>query len=353
MNNRALSISGVLAGGFLLTAGALAAEPQQVWQAEGLDGPESAVLDSGEGVLYVSNVNGEAGVADGNGYIAKLSLKGEVLEQQWATGLNAPLGLALHDGNLYVADIDEVAVIDTASGEITATHKAPGATFLNDVTAHEDGRVFISDMMQNQIWKLEGDQLELWVEDEALENPNGLLAEQDRLVVAAWGKPKEDFSTDVPGHLKAVDYATKEITSLGGEPIGNLDGLEAGRSGRLSRDRLVQRRAVPDRRRRQGRADHGSQSGQRRSRVRREREPGRDPDDDGRHGRRLQGPVRALRTPEFKAVEFGGGSAGRLLRLRPEVVGGHAVDRGGRARSGGSSCPPRSFAALGQKSPRT
>jgi sugar lactone lactonase YvrE len=238
MNNRALSIPGVLAGGFLLTAGALAAEPQQVWQAEGLDGPESAVLDATAGVIYVSNVNGEAGVADGNGYIAKLSLKGEVLEQQWATGLDAPLGLALHDGNLYVADIDEVAVIDTASGEITATHKAPGATFLNDVTAHEDGRVFISDMMQNQIWKLEGDQLELWVEDEALENPNGLLAEQDRLVVAAWGKPKEDFSTDVPGHLKAVDYATKDITSLGaGQPVGNLDGLEAdGQGGYLVTD---------------------------------------------------------------------------------------------------------------------
>ena len=189
-------------------------------------------------MYYVSNVNGDPGVADGNGYIAKLSLNGEVLEQQWATGLNAPLGIALHDGKLYVADIDEVAVIDTASGKVTATHQAPGATFLNDVTAHEDGRVFISDMMQNQIWKLEGDQLELWLQDEALENPNGLLAEQDRLVVAAWGKPKEDFSTDVPGHLKAVDYASKSIESIGpGEPIGNLDGVEPdGQGGYLVTD---------------------------------------------------------------------------------------------------------------------
>ena len=70
-------------------------------------------------------------------------------------------------------------------------------------------------MMQNQIWKLEGDRFELWLEGEELGNPNGLLAEDDRLVVAAWGKPKEDFSTDVPGHLKAVDYETKEMTSLG------------------------------------------------------------------------------------------------------------------------------------------
>jgi sugar lactone lactonase YvrE len=238
MHHRALLSSSILAGGLLVGAGALAAEPEQAWQATGLDGPESAVVDPDAGVLYVSNVNGEPGAVDGNGYISKLSLQGEVQEKEWVTGLNAPKGLALHDGKLYVSDIDELVVIDTASGEITARHDAQGATFLNDVTAHEDGRVFVSDMMQNQIWKLEGDQFEMWLQDEAFENPNGLLAEQDRLVVGAWGKPNEDFSTDVPGHLKAVDYQSQEITSIGpGDPIGNLDGVEAdGQGGYLATD---------------------------------------------------------------------------------------------------------------------
>jgi sugar lactone lactonase YvrE len=230
-------LPGVLFAVVMVAGGALAAEPEQVWQAEGLDGPESAVLDSGEGVLYVSNVNGEANAADGNGYISRLSLDGEILDKEWVSGLNAPKGLALHDGNLYVSDIDELVVIDAASGKITASHDAPGATFLNDVSAHPDGRVFVTDMMQNQIWQLEGDQFELWLEDASLGNPNGVLAEQDRLLVATWGKPKEDFSTDVPGHLKAVDYETKEITSLGGEPVGNLDGLEPdGAGGYLATD---------------------------------------------------------------------------------------------------------------------
>jgi sugar lactone lactonase YvrE len=238
MHHRALLSSSILAGGLLAGAGALAAEPEQAWQATGLDGPESAVVDPDAGVLYVSNVNGEPAAADGNGYISKLSLQGQVQEKEWVAGLNAPKGLALHDGNLYVSDIDELVVIDTATGEITARHEAAGATFLNDVTAHDDGRVFVSDMMQNQIWKLEGDQFEMWLQDEALENPNGLLAEQDRLVVGAWGKPNEDFSTDVPGHLKAVDYQSKEITSIGpGDPIGNLDGVEPdGQGGYLVTD---------------------------------------------------------------------------------------------------------------------
>ena len=238
MLERTSIISVALGGGLLLAAGALAAEPEMVWQAEGLEGPESAVLDPDAGVLYASNVNGDAADADGNGYISKLSLKGEVLEQQWAGGLDAPKGLALHEGLLYVSDITKLAVIDTASGEITATYDAPGAKFLNDVAAHQDGRVFVSDMMTNQIWQLDGDQFTVWLEDAALENPNGLLAEADRLLVASWGVMKDDFSTDVPGHLKAVDYQSKSIESLGGgEPVGNLDGLEPdGQGGYLVTD---------------------------------------------------------------------------------------------------------------------
>jgi len=230
-------ISSVLGGGMLVAAGALAAEPQMVWQAKGLDSPESVLLDRDAGVLYVSNVNGDFTAIDGNGYIAKLSPKGEIVEQQWVTGLDGPKGLALDDGKLYVSDIDKLRVIDIASGEITATYDAPGATFLNDVTVDDQGRVFVSDMVQNQIWKLEGDQLELWLEDPALENPNGLIAEPDRLLVASWGVMKPDFSTEVPGHLKAVDYATKEITDLGDKPVGNLDGLEPdGQGGYLATD---------------------------------------------------------------------------------------------------------------------
>ena len=45
------------------------------------------------------------------------------------------------------------------------------------------------------------------------------------------------MSTDVPGHLKAVDYKTKAITDLGDQPVGNLDGLESdGKGGYLATD---------------------------------------------------------------------------------------------------------------------
>jgi DNA-binding beta-propeller fold protein YncE len=223
-----LTIPIALAGGLLLATDAHAAEVQMVWQAQGLDAPESAVLDESAGVIYVSNVNGNPMEADGNGYIAKLSTDGKILDKHWVTGLNGPTGLALHDGKLYAADINKLVVVDTASGRIVATYDALGAKFLNDVSAAADGRVFVSGMINNQIWVLDGPIFGLWLQNPALETPNGLLAAPDRLLVASWGKDMNlaDFSTKVPGHLKAVDYQTKAITDLGTAPIGNLDGLE-------------------------------------------------------------------------------------------------------------------------------
>ncbi len=237
MRSTILTLSTMAAGGLLLATVALAAEPQPVWEAKGLDAPESALPDPGAGVIYVSNIDGQPLDADGNGYIAKLSSDGKILDQHWVTGLNAPKGLALHEGRLYAADIDKLVVVETASGKVVATYDAPGAVFLNDVTAAADGRIFVSDMAKNTIWLLDGDRFEIWLDSPALENPNGLIAEPDRLLVAAWGKMKEDMSTDVPGHLKAVDYKTKAITDLGDQPVGNLDGLESdGKGGYLATD---------------------------------------------------------------------------------------------------------------------
>jgi sugar lactone lactonase YvrE len=133
----------------------------------------------------------------------------------------------IHESTLYVADIDRIVAIDVESGEITGTHPAEGAQFLNDVTADEQGRVFVSDMMGNRIYVLEDGEVQVWIESEDLESPNGLYAEGDRIVVGAWGVMTDGFETEVPGHLKVVDFETQEVQSLGdGTPVGNLDGVE-------------------------------------------------------------------------------------------------------------------------------
>jgi sugar lactone lactonase YvrE len=210
----------------MLSFSAVAAEPQKMWEASGFKQPESVVFDPGAGAIYVSNVNGDAMKKDGNGFISKLGPDGKVVTMEWVKGLDSPTGLALANGKLYAADVDRIAEIDVAKGEIIQRYEAPGSKFLNDLTADKTGRVYASDMVTNSIWVLDGGKLSLLMQDDALENPNGLLAEDGRLVVASWGKMAPDFSTKVPGHMKVVDLATKKVSALGDStPAGNFDGV--------------------------------------------------------------------------------------------------------------------------------
>ena len=232
-----MSLLSVSVLGALISA-AGAAEPQKLWEVGGFKNPESAVYDRAAGAIYVSNVNGQPAAKDGNGFISKLRPDGKIIALEWVKGLDGPKGLALAKGMLYVADIDRIVAIDTARGEIADRYEARGAKFLNDLTADKEGRVYASDMVTNSIWVLENGKLSVLLQDDALDNPNGLRAEDGRIVVGSWGKMAEDFSTKVPGHMKVVDLATKKVSDLGDPtPVGNLDGVEPdGKGGYLVTD---------------------------------------------------------------------------------------------------------------------
>lgn len=219
----------------MLASFTLAASPVlvPVWQSEsGFEAPESVVYDAQQQLLFVSNVNGNPNDADGNGYISTLSLDGKIINQHWLDGLNAPKGLALIGNLLYVADINELVVINTKQQKVIQRYKAPKAIFMNDVVADAGGNIYVSDMMTNTIHRLSGDKFEIWLHDEQLEQPNGLLVEGDNLIVASWGNMTDGFATDIAGHLKTINLNSKKIQSLGDKsPAGNLDGLEADGNG--------------------------------------------------------------------------------------------------------------------------
>jgi sugar lactone lactonase YvrE len=202
--------------------------PTEVWALDGFNAPESVVHDAERGELYVSNVAGAPDEKNGAGFVSRVSPDGEMLEAEWVTGLDAPKGLALDGGTLYVTDIDRLVAIDVEAGEISDTWQGEGAQFLNDPAVDGQGRVFVSDMATSAIYVLDGGSFSVWLQDEALQHPNGLKVDDGTLVVAAWGQDlQEDFSTSVAGHLIAVDLESREISALGsGEPVGNLDGLE-------------------------------------------------------------------------------------------------------------------------------
>jgi DNA-binding beta-propeller fold protein YncE len=207
----------------------LAAQPALAagnWTAKGFETPESVLLDREGGRLFVSNVVGAMDAKDGNGYIAVIGLDGKTVTPRFSAGMDGPKGMVLTGGRLYVSDIDKLHAIDPATGALLQTWPATGAGFLNDL-ATDGTRVFVSDMAMDRIYALEDDKLSVWLEDEALEHPNGLEVADGKLYVAAWGRGlREDATTEEPGRLLAVDLASKAIAPLGaGAPVGNLDGL--------------------------------------------------------------------------------------------------------------------------------
>jgi sugar lactone lactonase YvrE len=217
---------------FLVTIGiaaAPAAEAGELWRATGLEQPESALFDAANNRIIVSNIVGNPGDADGNGYLSVLSVDGKTVTRHWTDGMDAPKGMAISGGKLYVADITKVRVVDLASGKLVASIAVPNAVFLNDMTSDQSGKVYVTDMLADAIYSIDGDRPELFVKDAMLASPNGVFADGDRLIVASWGKDiKPDFSTAEPGGLLSVDIASKVVSPLpGAEKFADLDGVIA------------------------------------------------------------------------------------------------------------------------------
>lgn len=182
------------------------------WSAQGLKTPESAHYDPATDQIFVSNIDGNPAQKDGNGFISVLNTDGSIKKLQWVTGLDAPKGQGIYNGNLYVADIDQLVEINISEARITNRYPVKNAKFLNDVAVSEDGTVFVSDSGDYKIYALKNGKLSLWLEDKSLESPNGLWAEKGYLYIGTKS-------------ILQVDQQTKKITAVV-EHCNGIDGLE-------------------------------------------------------------------------------------------------------------------------------
>lgn len=113
--------------------------------------PESVLYDAASDTYLVSNINGGMSAKDDNGFITKLGPDRKVKDLKWIDGskpgikLDAPKGMAISDGVLYVADISVVRKFELATGRQLADIEIAGSTFLNDVAPRKAGGVFVTD----------------------------------------------------------------------------------------------------------------------------------------------------------------------------------------------------------------
>ncbi|KAJ1395678.1 hypothetical protein B484DRAFT_438970, partial [Ochromonadaceae sp. CCMP2298] len=170
------------------TQKALTISLELVWQTDSImPTPEAVRYNAEEDVIYVMNMgvkpNSEK---DGDGTVSKLSVDGEILEMAWVTGLNSPKGAQFQNGKLYIADIDEVAVIDMASAKIEKIFPSIDPKFLNDVDVDSNGDVYFTDTGSNQILKLINGEMSTWIKKDSL-SPNGVFIDEDRVLIVSYG----------------------------------------------------------------------------------------------------------------------------------------------------------------------
>ncbi len=153
-----------------------------VWTASGFEQPEGAAL-APDGGYFISNIGpGESGALDGNGYISKLNADGSVAAAKFAEGLHGPAGIVVHEGVLYAADRDGVAMFDAGTGAARGKLVMERVVFLNDITVWK-GDVLVSDSGTATIHKVEPGGASLFASSEGWAGINGLLGDGDRLLV--------------------------------------------------------------------------------------------------------------------------------------------------------------------------
>jgi DNA-binding beta-propeller fold protein YncE len=174
--------------------------------------PESVLFDAKNNALYVANIDGtDPWAKDGKGSIGKMGADGKSVKAEWVSGLNAPKGMGLHNGKLYVADLTDIAVIDVASGKIDKRIPVTDAQGLNDVSVDADGVIYVSDSRAKKIYKVKDGSTELFVDN--LKGPNGVLM-----------RGKDFYILDAGGVYKM--NADKSLTKVVDGMEGGTDGIE-------------------------------------------------------------------------------------------------------------------------------
>lgn len=185
----------------------------KVWETpEELNIPESSCYNPGDKTIYVSNIVGNPDKKDGEGFISKISDKGKIIEKEWVKGLNAPKGIGITNGKLYVTDIDEVVEISLKTAQITRRYKTARAHSFNDIATDKQGHVYVSEMQQHLVLRVGKDSLEVFAESDQIAGVNGICDYGKEVILGS------------KGNLIAIDKETKAIRILV-EKTGYLDGI--------------------------------------------------------------------------------------------------------------------------------
>lgn len=179
--------------------------------------PESVLFDGKNKVLYVTNIDGQPWANDGKGSVGKVGLDGKIIAVDWVSGLLAPKGMGLYKNKLYVADLTELVVIDVNTGTVIERIVVEGAGGLNDVSADENGTVYVTDSRARRVYEVKDGKASMLLDSSKLKGPNGILKHEGSLYVLDAGSM---YRMEKDGSLtklaEGMEGGTDGIENVGG-----------------------------------------------------------------------------------------------------------------------------------------
>ncbi|HEY1040180.1 MAG TPA: hypothetical protein VGF30_12280 [Bacteroidia bacterium] len=201
------------------------ANAQNSFTVQGFNHIESVTSD--DKFIYAADIGKELDPTnkDGDGKIIKLDLKGKILDSSFSKEtLNAPKGLTISKGVLFIADIDRVIALDIKTGnKLYVITFSDGISFLNDITVADKNTLYVSATDKNKIYKVDlasKSYTEL-LTDKTIAGVNGLFYDKkaNRLYVNGFGSDNKPN-----GIVGYINLSNNEFTRLAAIE-GYFDGI--------------------------------------------------------------------------------------------------------------------------------
>lgn len=157
---------------------------------------------------------------DGDGIIVRLDKKGKVIDASFAKEkLNAPKGLAINKGVLFLTDIDKIVAIDLNSGnKLYEIDFSKDSGFLNDIAVWDNTTLFVSATDKSKLFKVnlaDKSYVEV-VTDTPIAGINGLFCQNKGSRLYVNGLGSDNKPNGAIGYINLKDNKFTKLTLLEG-----------------------------------------------------------------------------------------------------------------------------------------
>lgn len=174
---------------------------------------ESCTFDPERNLILAMN----AGVGDNDGFVSLINPNGTVHTAKWIGAsregltLNRPLGSAIRNGILHVADLDTVRRFDLETGQPMEAFPVSGAVGLNGIAVADDGTIYASNTRgPERVFRVSPDgEAETFVDGAPLALPNGVAIDNDGNIVVVNVGDNAVLTFSPEGELLQTEHAVE------------------------------------------------------------------------------------------------------------------------------------------------